>query len=188
MSASDASLLTATAHGDGDAFATFFRRHEAVVTRFAIRRCDNAEEVADAVSDTFLVALRRARAFDPGDHADARPWLLGIAQRVVAGQRRSRARRFRLAARTASLPTYEPDEAERVDAAIDAARRVDDLRPRLDALPRRDREVLELVAYADLAPNEAAQALGISANAARLRLARARRRLGDAITEVSLAG
>ena len=187
MSPTDHTLLTATADGDGDAFAAFFRRHEAAVTRFAVRRCASADEVADAISDTFLVALRRASAFDPG-HGDARPWLLGIAQRVIGGQRRSRLRRARLIGRAAALPAYEPDEAERVEAAIDAARRLDDLRPRIDALPRRDRDVLELVALADLEPHEAAIALGISANAARLRLARARRRLGDGMTEVSYAG
>jgi DNA-directed RNA polymerase specialized sigma24 family protein len=42
-----------------------------------------------------------------------------------------------------------------------------------------DRKVLELVAYAQLSPSEAALALGISPNAARLRLARARRRLRE---------
>jgi RNA polymerase sigma-70 factor (ECF subfamily) len=187
VSETDQALLSATASGDGDAFAAFFRRHEAAVTRFAIRRCANADEVADAVAETFLVALRRASAFD-ARHGDARPWLFGIAQRVVRGQRRSFARRARLTRRASSLPAYEPDEAARVDAAIDAERRVDDLRPRLDELARRDRAVLELVAYADLSPSEAAAALGISANAARLRLARARRRLGETVTEVSYAG
>jgi DNA-directed RNA polymerase specialized sigma24 family protein len=43
----------------------------------------------------------------------------------------------------------------------------------------RDRKVLELVAYAQLSPSEAALALGISPNAARLRLARARKRLRE---------
>jgi DNA-directed RNA polymerase specialized sigma24 family protein len=47
--------------------------------------------------------------------------------------------------------------------------------------------VLALVAYADLSPQEAAIALGITANAARVRLARARKRLGQT-TEVSYAG
>jgi RNA polymerase sigma factor (sigma-70 family) len=187
VSATDDRLLSATSRGDGDAFAAFFRRHEPAVARFAIRRCDSADEVADAIADTFLVALRRAGSYD-ARQADARPWLLGIAQRVIGGQRRSRVRRARLIGRAATLPAYEPDEAERVDAAIDAARRLDDLRPRIDALPRRDREVLELVAFADLEPHEAALALGISANAARLRLARARRRLGEPMTEVSYAG
>jgi RNA polymerase sigma-70 factor (ECF subfamily) len=42
-----------------------------------------------------------------------------------------------------------------------------------------DRKVLELVAYEQLSPTEAASALGMSPNAARLRLARARRRLRE---------
>ena len=42
-----------------------------------------------------------------------------------------------------------------------------------------DRKVLELVAYEQLSPSEAAVALGISPNAARLRLARARKRLRE---------
>jgi RNA polymerase sigma-70 factor (ECF subfamily) len=46
-------------------------------------------------------------------------------------------------------------------------------------MPVGDRKVLELVAYAQLSPSEAAVALGISPNAARLRLARARRRLRE---------
>jgi RNA polymerase sigma-70 factor, ECF subfamily len=46
-------------------------------------------------------------------------------------------------------------------------------------MPAGDRKVLELVAYAQLSPSEAAVALGISPNAARLRLARARRRLRE---------
>jgi RNA polymerase sigma-70 factor (ECF subfamily) len=46
-------------------------------------------------------------------------------------------------------------------------------------MPAGDRKVLELVAYAQLSPTEAALALGISPNAARLRLARARMRLRE---------
>jgi DNA-directed RNA polymerase specialized sigma24 family protein len=45
-----------------------------------------------------------------------------------------------------------------------------------------DRKVLELVAYAQLSPTEAALALGISPNDARLRLARARRRLRERLS------
>jgi RNA polymerase sigma-70 factor (ECF subfamily) len=48
-------------------------------------------------------------------------------------------------------------------------------------MPVGDRKVLELVAYAQLSPTEAALALGISPNAARLRLARARKRLREQV-------
>ena len=52
-----------------------------------------------------------------------------------------------------------------------------------------DRKVLELVAYEQLSPTEAASALGMSPNAARLRLARARRRLRELLASADpLAG
>jgi RNA polymerase sigma-70 factor (ECF subfamily) len=180
QAADDRDLLAATARGDSDAFACFFRRHEARVTAFCIRRCAGPDEVADAVADTFLIALRRAGAYEPSLDT-ALPWLVGIAQRVVHRQERGRRRRGRLHRRVAGASgAYTDDEAERIIAAIDAARRSDDLRDVLAELPRGERRILELVAYADLTPAEAASALGISANAARLRLARARRRVRHA--------
>lgn len=180
MERSDAELLAATTRGDEAAFATFYRRHERRVTRFAIAHCPSPDDVGDAVAETFLVALRRAASYD-SRRSPAAAWLLGICVRVIGDQQRARARRLRLSRRLASAPpAYPPAEADRVEAAIDAARAGRRLRQALDALPRREREVLVLVVWADLSPAEAAAALGISANAARLRLARARRRLSSA--------
>jgi RNA polymerase sigma-70 factor (ECF subfamily) len=180
---SDADLLRAAAAGDGDAFAALFRRHEAAVKRFAMRRCASADDVADLVADTFLAALRGAARFR-GDADHALPWLLGIALHVAQRQHRSAARRLRLRRRAATgLPRYAGEEAEAIIAAVDAARQAPALEAALASLSRRDREVLELVAYDGLAPAEAAIALGISANAARVRLSRARRAVQASLDE-----
>ncbi|WP_205699163.1 RNA polymerase sigma factor [Conexibacter sp. SYSU D00693] len=183
MERSDAQLLAGTAAGDPDAFAAFFRRHEQTVTAFVLRRCAGPDEVADAVADTFLAALRGAGRFrDEHPDGGARPWLLGIAVRVVLRQRRGARRRLRLGARAAGAqPRYAGAEADAIAAAVDAARRRPELEAALDALPRREREVLELVVHDELTPTEVAAALGISANAARLRLSRARARLRAAL-------
>lgn len=55
---SDADLLAAAADGDGEAYGAFFRRHSRAMTAYAIRRCDNSDDVADLVSDTFMIALQ----------------------------------------------------------------------------------------------------------------------------------
>ena len=66
-----------------------------------------------------------------------------------------------------------------MESAVDAARQTPHVQAALRAMSAGDRKVLELVAYAQLSPTEAALALDISPNAARLRLARARKELRE---------
>ena len=72
-------------------------------------------------------------------------------------------------------PRFTGDEYE----AVEAARQAPHVQAALRAMSAGDRKVLELVAYALLSPSEAAVALDISPNAARLRLARARKQLRE---------
>jgi RNA polymerase sigma-70 factor (ECF subfamily) len=110
----------------------------------------------------------------------AAPWLLGIATRLASNQHRTLARWRRVHRRVAGEPPrFTGEEYEAVEAAIDAARQTTHVQAALRAMPVRDREVLELVAYGQLSPSEAGLALGISPNAARLRLARARKWLRE---------
>jgi RNA polymerase sigma-70 factor, ECF subfamily len=173
----DASLLSSAAHGDADAFAVFYRRHVPAVTGLAVRLGTAPNDVADVVSETFLIALERAGRYVQASDT-ARPWLLGIAWRVAQRGFRQRVRQFRLHRRLGStIPRFNGDEAETIAAAIDASRMAPDLAAALRRLPRGERRVLELMVGAGLTPTEVAVALDISSNAARLRLARARQRL-----------
>jgi RNA polymerase sigma-70 factor (ECF subfamily) len=183
MGRNDAELLAATAAGDANAFACFYRRHEAVVLAYAVHRCKNASDVADLVGDTFIGALRSAPRFADRD-GDAVAWLLTIARRALAHQRRSFLRRQRLGHRVASLPVLTGDEADAVAAAIDAARLAPALSASLRALAPKDRELLMLVHRDGLMPTQAGRVLGMNANTARLRLSRARARLRNQLSDV----
>jgi RNA polymerase sigma factor (sigma-70 family) len=179
MERTDQELLAATAAGDGEAFATFWRRHISTVMAFGIHRCASSDDVADLVADTFLAAYRAAGRYR-AETATAAPWLLGIATRLASNQHRTLARWLRAHRRAAGEPPrFTGEEYEAVEAAIDAARQAPHVQAALRAVPAGDRKLLELVAYSQLSPSEAALALGISPNAARLRLARARRRLRE---------
>lgn len=181
MGPDDTQLLARTSRGDADAFAAFFRRHERPIAAFAIRRCHDADEVADVVSETFLVALRRAGDFRP-ERDDALPWLYGIAANVLRDRRRARDVRRRLLRRLGTAtPSLTADESAAIETAIDASRSADELRGALLTVPAGERAVFELVALEGLTPAEAAQALDLTQNAARLRLSRARRRLREAL-------
>ncbi len=177
MGRSDAELLVAASEGSQEAFAEFFRQHVRAVTGFAIRRCTTADDVADAVSDTFLVALQAAGRYRP-ENDTALPWLMGITRRIILRQRRSISRRLGLHARLIGHELhYTASEESAIADAIDAARQVPSIERALARLPEGEREALELVAYDGLRPSEAAVVLGVTPNAVRLRLSRARRKM-----------
>ena len=179
---SDGQMLAATAGGDPEAFGRLYRRHERQILSYAIAHCANASDVADVVGETFLAALRSAARFTDRD-GDATAWLFGIARHVLAHHRRSYTRRQRLATRLQALPSFTPDEAVAVDAAIDAARLAPQLAAALKTLKAKDRELLQLVSGDGLSPAQAGAVLGMNPNTARVRLSRARARLRDALAD-----
>lgn len=185
---SDAQLLTAASAGSADAYSAFFRRHVDPITRYAVRRCANPEDVADLVAECFLVALQAAHRYVP-ETDTALPWLFGISRRLLAKQRRKYAGNRRLEVKASNaFPVFSAAEDNEVASAIDAARQAPALERALDSLTVAEREVLELVAYDGLTPSEAAQALDITPNAARLRLSRARRAVRSQIAPTPVAG
>jgi RNA polymerase sigma-70 factor (ECF subfamily) len=180
MDRTDAELLSATVAGDADAFGCFYRRYEALVVAYAVRRCTNPSDVADLVSEVFVGALRSAPRFTERE-IDAKAWLLTIATRALAHQRRASHRRQRLRHRIGNLPTFSADESDAVAAAIDAARLTPELSVALRALARKDQELLLLVHRDGLSPTEAGRVVGMNPNTARLRLSRARARLRESL-------
>jgi len=174
---SDADLLAAAADGDGEAYGAFFRRHSRAVTTYAVRRCSNADDVADLVADTFMIALQASGRYIP-ETDTALPWLYGIARRVLARQRRRSAGFARLLAKsTHSQVRFQGIEEDAIAEAIDATRTAPALAEALRELSKGERDVLELVAFEGLTPSEAAIVLELTPNAARLKLSRARRHM-----------
>jgi RNA polymerase sigma-70 factor (ECF subfamily) len=137
------------------------------VLGYVLRRTDNAHDAADILAETFLTAWRRLDDMPRGDAA--RPWLYGVARRVLAnhyrGTRRQSALNERL--RTDLAESYRPSEYDGDLALVGAAFR---------ALSDDDRELLALVGWESLDPGQIATALGCSRNAVRIRLHRARKR------------
>jgi RNA polymerase sigma-70 factor (ECF subfamily) len=140
------------------------------VRRYLWRRTDSA--TADDVLAETLVVLWRRFADQPREVV---PWAIGVARKQLANARRAAARRERLVARIAVVdPPLEVAADEPDDAAERAVRRV------LARLRPADAEVLRLWAWDELEPRELAVVLGITANAAAVRLHRARRRFEEA--------
>jgi RNA polymerase sigma factor (sigma-70 family) len=172
---SDEELLAAIAAGPGF-LPEFYRRHVAKVTGVGVRRFSTPEDVADFVANVFLEVLRSAGGYDPR-RGDAVAWLYGLAGNVAAGMRRRQARLIDAERRVAGRALLSADDYLRVEERIDAAAALRRTYDAMRNLPDTDRRLLELVTVDELSPAEAAEALGIGAVAARVRLLRARSRL-----------
>jgi len=158
-------------------FRRLFADTERALLAYAVRRVERAEDAADVVAETFLVAWRRLDAVPDGD--EARLWLYGVARRQLANQRRSELRRSRLGDRLRSelraADVTHPSDDHRV-AAVRAA---------LARLEEEDREILRLSSWEELTPSEIAKAMGLPAVTVRSRLHRARKRLRGELLQLS---
>jgi RNA polymerase sigma-70 factor (ECF subfamily) len=156
---------------DRDRFERLYRENFRAVLRFAATRID-PERAKDVAAETFLVAWRRLDVVP----AEPRPWLFGVARRVIAVQVRSQTRREALASR---LRTAHGEGAATDLAAALADR--DEALAAFATLGKRDREVLRLVTWDGLSAAEAADVLDVTRLAFTVRLHRARRRLERAL-------
>jgi RNA polymerase sigma factor (sigma-70 family) len=161
-------------------FEAAYRELYAPICGYTLRRVREPEDAAEVIAETFATLWRRFDRCPQGD--ELRPWLFGVARRVIANQRRSERRRSalgeRLAANVDPGATIAPDEAP------------SELARAFASLSGSDRELLSLVAWEGLSRAELALALGTNRAAVRLRLHRARKRLRDALpqTQVRLSG
>jgi RNA polymerase sigma-70 factor (ECF subfamily) len=145
-----------------DAFVEAYRRHLPAMSAYLARRVEPAH-VDDLAADVFAVAWRRRDRVAAGEEL---PWLYRIAANLVANHRR------RQAAAASFLAGLRPvDSAPAAEDIVVVDRTLAEAWARLRPT---EREVLALAVFEDLPPAAIATALGISVNAASIRVHRAK--------------
>lgn len=162
-----------TAADRRERFESLYRELFAPLSGYVLRRTRNPEDAAEAIAETFTTLWRRLESC-PADE-QVRPWLFGVARRVLANQRRGERRRSALAERL----TAELDPSAAV--ALAAPGSDDRVSRAFASLSEPDREILALLAWEGLTREELSVALGASRAVVRLRLHRARRRFEAAL-------
>jgi RNA polymerase sigma factor (sigma-70 family) len=166
----DADVLDRCAD-DPSAFGELYERHGNVVVRYVARRIGGAA-AEDLAAEVFVRAFRD-RKNCRCEHGSALPWLLGVANHVIADHRRVERRRLeslkRWAAEAPGLVNHE--HASLAPELVNALRR----------LPTKHRDALLLVVWGELSYEEAAIALDVPIGTVRSRVSRARRRLAAAL-------
>jgi RNA polymerase sigma factor (sigma-70 family) len=164
-------------------FEAAYRELYAPICGYALRRVPDPEDAAEVIAETFVTLWRR---FDRCPHGEQmRPWLFGVARRVIANQRRGHRRRTALAERL--IENFDASAFARIVTPAGNSR----LARAFEALSDSDRELLSLVAWEGLSRDELATALGTNRSVVRMRLHRARRRLREALdqqTPIRLSG
>ena len=175
---SDAELL-ARSVAEPAVFAALYQQHGLAVRRYAVRRIGDV--VGDDIASEVFTRAFRARARYRVEHDSALPWLLGIANHVIADHRRLERRRLAALER---LARETPGAVEHADAGL-----APELVAALRALPGVERDTLLLVVWGELTQEEAAVALGVPVGTISSRITRARRRLmATSLRSTSAAG
>lgn len=168
-------LLAAAQNGDLAALNRLIAAHRQGVYRFGLQVCRTTEDAEDAVQETLWAATRAIRSFR-GTATSIASWLFTIVRheclRLIDGHRRAPSG---LDGREDHLPAdlVDPDDAMAMQ------RRTELLAEALAGLDPIHREVVLLRDIQEMSAPEAAAQLGISVDALKSRLHRARVNLRD---------
>jgi RNA polymerase sigma-70 factor (ECF subfamily) len=153
-------------------FESVYRENAPRVSSYLLARTDR-DSAETALGRTFEIAWRRHEAVPK----EPLPWLLAVARRVLAEQRRASGRRDALIERISEgAHLHSEDHSEAV-----AQRQL--LLTAIGRLTPAQQETVTLIAWEGLSEAEVATAMGCSRGAVALRLHRARRQLRRAIQQ-----
>jgi RNA polymerase sigma-70 factor (ECF subfamily) len=174
----EAAAVEGLRNGDPAAFDAIYEAFTPRLFTFLARLSRRRDVAEDLLEDTWLRVVTHARGLRPDTRLA--PWLFTIARHVYASWVRSRVLEDSAMASLIALWPVSPSRPSPFEAtsANELERRIERA---LAGLSHTSREALLLVAAAGLDPAEAAEACGISAEAFRQRLSRARAQLTRAL-------
>ncbi|MGC4092760.1 MAG: RNA polymerase sigma factor [Polyangiaceae bacterium] len=170
----DALLLARLAQGDIGALGELYDRHQQPLRRFLSRATCGHADVDDLVHATFLIAAESAARYD--GRSACRPWLIGIAVRLVRRRRRS------LYGFLSMLTSLGATRASSADPRASLHERTDVERA-LERLSEPKRVTLLLAEVEGLSCPEIAELLAIPVGTVWTRLHAARRELRAWLTD-----
>ena len=179
----EATLVAQLRAGEEAAFEQVVRLYGGRLLAVARRIVGTEEDARDAVQDAFLNAFRSLDRFE--GNAKLSTWLHRIVVNAALMKLRTRKRKPEQSIET-MLPSFLDDGHheerfrswdEPVDTLMERAETRELVRKQIDALPEGYRTVLVLRDIEGLDTEETAKVLGLSVNATKIRLHRARQAL-----------
>ena len=162
--ASVETLMELYVDGSADAFDELYRRVSPKLFGYLLRLTRQRERAEDLLQITFAKVHRARGSYLRG--APLLPWLLAIARRSFLDERRAAKSRSEDLSFDGNLPEPPRDESGLPADLSDALERA------LDGLPEAYREAIQLTKITGLSMAEAADVLGTTATAVKLRVHR----------------
>lgn len=179
---SELTLVARLRAGDTAAFDLVYERFNAPLFNFLARLSRRRDVAEDLVEETWLRFLRKSASL----RGDTRlgPWLFTVARNLYVSYRRSRLTEDSQTSGWIGLwPLGSPQPSPFESAAASEAERR--LEAALATLPVACREALLLVGVEGMRPAEAAAVCGVTPEAMRQRLSRARALLAERLDQAS---
>jgi RNA polymerase sigma-70 factor (ECF subfamily) len=162
--ASPEQLMEAYVDGDAEAFQALYHKLSPNLFGYLLRLTRQRERAEDLLQVTFSKVHRARGSYMRG--APVLPWMLAIARRSFLDERRHASTRNEDLSSDGNLPEPRSEETEVPSDLSDALERA------LDALPETYREAIQLTKVSGLSIAEAADVLGTTETAVKLRVHR----------------
>jgi RNA polymerase sigma-70 factor (ECF subfamily) len=180
--------------GNAAAFEELVMRYQARLITVLEHLVHRREQAEDLAQDVFLRVYRARKTYVPG--AKFSTWLFTIANNVASNARRSSARRREV--NVSGAPQHElPNPLERMAKAASGlmpARQLDKtemsevVRTAIDSLSERQKMALLLAKFEGMSYADIAETMGLSVQAVKSLLSRARTNLRDLLEPYVTAG
>lgn len=172
----DKALLERARQGDAEALEGLLRRYQPRIYRFGMKMCRDPDAAADVAQDTLLAMARTLHGFR--GEASVSTWLYTIARSFCIKKRRRRksapAAELSLESDRPAAAAALPDSAPAPDRLVEDHETRDALEAALASLSAPHREALVLRDIEGLTAAEVAEVTGLSVEAVKSRLHRAR--------------
>jgi len=176
------------ARGDDVAFDELYRTGAPRVRTFLLRLCGDPALADDLTQEAFLRVHRARGSFEAG--AAALPWFYAIARNAFLDHKRREATRRGVAGERSAVAGAhaEAPPDTRGDEALVASETLDVVRATLEQMTSLQREAFVLIRFEGLSVSEAAQVLGATEAAVKIRAFRAYEALRAALDRQNKEG
>jgi RNA polymerase sigma-70 factor (ECF subfamily) len=182
----DADIMTRVASGEREAVGVLYDRYAATLLPIALRIVGNRADAEDVLHDAFVTLPARARHYS-AERGSIGAWLVILVRNLSIDRTRRRGVRQSVQSLQAAASSEPRDASPDPEAAVQIAKRQEQIRRALASLPDAQRMTLQTAFFEGLSYPEISARDGVSLGTVKSRAARALAALRAALAAEGLS-